>query len=329
MADLEKFRNETRAWLAANCPPDMRLPFEDEDDRYWGGRNAAFKSDGAAPLVRTDGGARLDRAGMAEGIWRRRALARGSEGPAQRDAPPRLPLAADSFGIWMLGPALLRYGSEAQKREYLPQIARGEIRWCQGYSEPNAGSDLASLATRPKTAATIFSSTARRSGRATPTRPTGSSVWYGPIRRRQSISASASFSSTCARPACRPSRSCSFPASRRSARPSSTTCGCPKEQVVGELNKGWEVAKYLLTHEREMISAIGLGAGRPLGQVAADALGSEARHARRYVPARRHCALRGRQRRPFSSRWSGPATFSKPSRPVRPSPRCSNITAPN
>ena len=46
MADLEKFRNETRAWLAANCPPDMRLPFEDEDDRYWGGRNAAFKSDG-------------------------------------------------------------------------------------------------------------------------------------------------------------------------------------------------------------------------------------------------------------------------------------------
>ena len=46
MADLEKFRNETRAWLAANCPPDMRLPFADEDDRYWGGRNATFKSDG-------------------------------------------------------------------------------------------------------------------------------------------------------------------------------------------------------------------------------------------------------------------------------------------
>ena len=46
MADLEKFRNETRAWLAANCPPDMRLPFADEGDRYWGGRNAAFKSEG-------------------------------------------------------------------------------------------------------------------------------------------------------------------------------------------------------------------------------------------------------------------------------------------
>ena len=55
----------------------------------------------------------------------------------------RVPL--QSFGIWMLGPALLKHGSEAQKKHYLPQIVRGEIRWCQGYSEPNAGSDLASL----------------------------------------------------------------------------------------------------------------------------------------------------------------------------------------
>ena len=47
----------------------------------------------------------------------------------------------------MLGPALLKYGTEAQKREHLPKIAAGLIRWCQGYSEPNAGSDLASLKT--------------------------------------------------------------------------------------------------------------------------------------------------------------------------------------
>ena len=53
-----------------------------------------------------------------------------------------------SFGIWMLGPALLEFASEEQKRHYLPQIARGEIRWCQGYSEPNYGSDLAGLQTR-------------------------------------------------------------------------------------------------------------------------------------------------------------------------------------
>ena len=53
-----------------------------------------------------------------------------------------------NFGFWMLGPALLKFGSEELKREHLPPICRGEIRWCQGYSEPNAGSDLASLQTR-------------------------------------------------------------------------------------------------------------------------------------------------------------------------------------
>ena len=53
-----------------------------------------------------------------------------------------------SFGISMLGPALLKYGTEEQKKHYLTQIARGEIRWCQGYSEPGAGSDLAGLQTK-------------------------------------------------------------------------------------------------------------------------------------------------------------------------------------
>ena len=52
------------------------------------------------------------------------------------------------MGVRMLGPTLLEYGNEAQKSRHLPPIARGEMRWCQGYSEPGAGSDLASLQTR-------------------------------------------------------------------------------------------------------------------------------------------------------------------------------------
>jgi alkylation response protein AidB-like acyl-CoA dehydrogenase len=67
-------------------------------------------------------------------------LARGN-GPHRRAAP------AVELGIWMLGPALLKFGTEEQKVHYLGQIARGEIRWCQGYSEPGSGSDLVSLQT--------------------------------------------------------------------------------------------------------------------------------------------------------------------------------------
>src|SRR5690554_2016113 len=53
-----------------------------------------------------------------------------------------------NLGIWMVGPVILEFGTEEQKREFLPPIARGEIRWCQGYSEPGAGSDLAGLKTK-------------------------------------------------------------------------------------------------------------------------------------------------------------------------------------
>ena len=181
----------------------------------------------------------------------------------------------DSFGIWMLGPALLRYGSEAQKREYLPQIAHGEIRWCQGYSEPNAGSDLASLATRAEDCGDHFL-------------VNGQKIWTSYADKADWI-----FCLVRTDPAASKHLGISFilfdmRTPGVSTKPILLISGkspfcetffddvrVPKGQVVGELNKGWEVAKYLLTHEREMISAIGLGAGRPLGQVAADALGSE------------------------------------------------------
>ena len=147
MSDLEQFRTETRNWLEANCPPEMREPMRDDDDACWGGRNFTFKNPAQKQWLdvmaakgwtvpdwpKAYGGAGLS---SAETKILRSEMARlGCRSPLM------------SFGIWMLGPALLKFGTEEQKVHYLGQIARGEIRWCQGYSEPGSGSDLVSLQT--------------------------------------------------------------------------------------------------------------------------------------------------------------------------------------
>ena len=145
MSELESFRRETRAWLEANCPAEMRRPVVSEDDACWGGRRFKFQSEAQRRWLQSMG-----ERGWTVPAWPK---AYGGGGLSKEEAAVlneemralgcRAPLS--SFGIWMLGPALLAHGTEEQKREHLPRIARGEIRWCQGYSEPNAGSDLASL----------------------------------------------------------------------------------------------------------------------------------------------------------------------------------------
>jgi alkylation response protein AidB-like acyl-CoA dehydrogenase len=276
MADLEIFRTETRAWLEANCPPDMRLPLEDDEDRYWGGRNATFNSEGQRLWFE-----RMASRGWTVPEWPKEYGGGGlsrDEGRILRGELRALgcrsPL--DSFGIWMLGPALLRYGSEAQKREYLPQIARGEIRWCQGYSEPNAGSDLASLATRAEDRGDHF----LVNGQKIWTSYADKADWIFCLVRTDPSASKHLGISFILFDMCTPGVS-TKPILLISGK--SPFCETffdnvlvPKGQVVGDLDKGWEVAKYLLTHEREMISGIGVGVGRPLGQVAADALGTEA-----------------------------------------------------
>jgi len=138
MTDINIFRSETRDWLEANCPPEMREPVGSEKDANWGGRKADYQ-----PGQKEWMDAMASR-GWTVPDW---PVAYGGGGltPAQTKAlreemtamKCRNPL--NSFGISMLGPALLKYGTEEQKLDYLPKIARGEIRWCQGYSEPNAG----------------------------------------------------------------------------------------------------------------------------------------------------------------------------------------------
>jgi alkylation response protein AidB-like acyl-CoA dehydrogenase len=181
-----------------------------------------------------------------------------------------------SFGIWMLGPALLKYGSEEQRREHLPPITRGEIRWCQGYSEPNAGSDLVSLQTRAEERGDHF----LVSGQKIWTSYADAADWiFCLVRTDPSATKHAGISFLIF----------DMRAPGVSTKPITLISGkspfcetffdnvrVPKTGLVGELNRGWDVAKFLLTHEREMLSALGADtSSQPLGQFAARTIGTQ------------------------------------------------------
>ncbi|OSZ72170.1 acyl-CoA dehydrogenase [Sphingomonas sp. IBVSS1] len=253
MSDLDAFRAETRAWLEANCPADMREPIRGDDDVCWGGRNCQFKSEGQRLWLE-----RMGAKGWTVPEW---PAEYGGGGLSRAEArvlaeemkriKARSPLS--SFGIWMLGPALLKYGNEAQKKEHLPRIARGEIRWCQGYSEPGAGSDLASLRTSAEDMGDHYL-------------VNGSKVWTSYADKADWI-----FCLVRTDPAAPKHLGISFllfdmASPGVSTSPiklisgSSPFCQTffdnvkvPKENLMGTAGKGWEIAKYLLTHERDMI----------------------------------------------------------------------------
>jgi acyl-CoA dehydrogenase len=274
--DLDTFRVETRDWLEANCPAEMRKPFRSEADVCWGGRHFVFQSEAQKQWL-----TRMGAKGWTVPDWPR-AYGGGGLSPAEakilREEMAKLgcrpPL--NSFGISMLGPALLKYGSEEQKREHLPPIARGEIRWCQGYSEPNAGSDLASLATRAEDQGDHF----LVSGQKMWTSYADQADWIFCLVRTDPSDKHNGISFVLF----------DMETPGVSTKPILLISGyspfcetffddvkVPKRNLVGELNKGWDVAKYLLGHEREMISGMGLGGGElSLGGIAVDAFGTEA-----------------------------------------------------
>ncbi|AKM07881.1 acyl-CoA dehydrogenase family protein [Pelagerythrobacter marensis] len=139
----DAFREEVRQFLAANFPPELKGkgnalasvegPAQESDaQRKW--REAMGERGWGTPTwPREYGGG---------GLPRRQARILDEEMGRVGAYNP-----IGGMGVMMFGPTLLEYGSEAQKKEHIPPICRGEIRWCQGYSEPNAGSDLANLQT--------------------------------------------------------------------------------------------------------------------------------------------------------------------------------------
>ena len=253
VADLETFREETRAWLEENCPASKRGP-DAETEEVWGGRNAVYKSPDAKLWLE-----RMAAQGWTAPTWPKEygggALSKAEAKILQQEMQRlhcRLPLM--SFGISMLGPVLHEFANEEQKREHLPKIARGEIRWCQGYSEPGAGSDLASLQMRAVlegdeyvvNGQKIWTSYADKSDwifclvRTDPDVPKHDGISFllidmaspgvstAPIRL---ISGYSPFCQT-------------FFENVR----------VPKENLVGPVNGGWTIAKRLLQFERSVIS---------------------------------------------------------------------------
>ena len=262
---MNAFRNEVRSWLEENCPPTMRTPGTPEEV-VRGGSQAVYAN--PESKIWMD---RMASKGWTAPQWPK---AYGGAGLNSRECEilaeemarlhARSPL--QSLDLLMIGPVLIEYGTEEQKRRFLPPIARGDTLWCQGYSEPGAGSDLASLSTKAidngdhyiVNGAKIWTSYAHyadwmfclvRTNTDVP-KHEGISFLLVDMRSR-GIHASPISLISGHSPFCETHFD---------------DVAVPKTQLLGELNRGWSIAKRLLQLERNMISGIGdseLGAERP------------------------------------------------------------------
>ena len=257
--DTDAFRNDAKAWLEANFPPSLKgkggmMNIESDDEG--GGDVKAWtkvmgeKGWGVPTWPKAYGGGGLS---AAEARVLQQEMNRiGAWNPI------------GGMGTMMFGPTLLEYGNEDQKSFHIPRIARQEVRWCQGFSEPGAGSDLASLSTKAEDKGDHFL-------------VNGSKIWtsggqwadmcfclvrtdtskkhegisfvlidmHDPgveVRPIKLIAGASPFCETFF-----------------------TDVKVPKENLVGPLNGGWTIAKRLLQHERSGLSGGGGGGGGMFG----------------------------------------------------------------
>ena len=267
MADIDDFRTETRAWLEDNCPAGARGPgpistgatsiaINHEDTQLWLDR--MIEKGWTAPVWPTEyGGGGLSTNEYMTLIQEMRRI----------DA--RAPLGG--MGVSLIGPTLLEYGTDEQKERHIPRIVRGEVAWCQGYSEPGSGSDLASLRTRAEDKGDHFV-------------VNGQKIWTSGAQYADWI-----FALVRTDPDVPKHEGISFVLMDMhqdgiTVRPIRLISGespfcetffdnaiARKDDLIGELNKGWTVGKRLLQHERgSMASLVGGGAVKDTGPVLED-----------------------------------------------------------
>ena len=252
MSGIEDFRAETRAWLEEFCPPGARAGGGGgKDMRLW--RERLIEQGWSAPTWPTEyGGGGLNNEQYMTLIQELRRVRAG--------------MPFGGMGLSLIGPTLLELGTDGQKQRHLPPIVRGEVNWCQGYSEPGSGSDLASLRTRAVdngdhfviNGQKIWTSGAQVADwifalvRTDPDVPKHEGISFVLMTMHQPgvtvkpirlISGSSPFCETFFDDAI-----------------------AQKEDLVGELNKGWTIGKRLLQFERgNMATLVGGAAVREAG----------------------------------------------------------------
>ena len=263
MASLDEFQQEVRGWIEENLPSELRVGNRNDLPEEPLGRwtEAVVSRGWVTPEWPTEyGGGGLDRKQAAVLVEELKAV--------------RAPIIS-SFGTSMLGPTLLEFGTDEQKAEFLPPISRHEVVWCQGYSEPGAGSDLASLQTRAVlegdeyviTGQKIWTTGAHKADwifclvRTDPDAPKHEGISFILFPMKQPgvdvsplklIDGSADFSQVF------------FDGARAKAK-----------NVIGPVNGGWTIAKRLLQHERSTDAGSEGGITAALRETVADVVKRE------------------------------------------------------
>ncbi|MGR3454874.1 acyl-CoA dehydrogenase family protein [Pseudooceanicola sp.] len=272
--DPDRFRDEIASYISNKCPEELCSIPTGRREVCWGGKRFRFSSDAQRDWMNAAAAAGLTAPRWPE-AYGGAGLTREQEKIFREEMRrAHAPSPLESFGLWMLGPALLAFGTEEQKKHFLPQITRGEIRWCQGYSEPGAGSDLASVQTRAEDKGDHWL-------------VNGSKIWTSYADKADWIFALVRTDREAPKHKGISFMLIDMESEGVSTKPIKLISGMspfcetffdnvkvPKSygeglsSIVGEQNRGWDVAKHLLTHERTMIGGGGGGGilgGRSLG----------------------------------------------------------------
>jgi alkylation response protein AidB-like acyl-CoA dehydrogenase len=275
MPDLDAFREDTRRWLEQHAPPAMHTPPRSPDEVCWGGKKGTYPDEVCRWLaVMAERGFTAPtwpREYGGGGLTKEEAKVLAEEMAKRKLRPPLI-----GFGLEMIGPLLLQVGSEEQKREHLPRIVRGEIRWCQGYSEPGAGSDLAGLQTRAVRDGDDYI----LNGQKVWTSYGDKSDWMFILVRTDTTQKHGGITfllMDMESPGVQVKPILLISGSSPFCETFLTDVRVPRRNVVGQENGGWNIAKMLLRFERNMIAD---------AFKARDDRSRLLRMARRYLPAR-------------------------------------------